>query len=97
MFESELPGPEVNQLAERIRDTARRLWLLYIALTLVLFGSLLAIGLSGIDDAMGPFNALAYSLTHAAARRIRPRQSLPRALRPAHAMGRRRSSWRSRD
>src|SRR6185436_12820291 len=24
MFESELPGPEVNQLAERIRDTARR-------------------------------------------------------------------------
>ena len=36
MFESELPGPEVHQLAERIRDTARRLWLLYIALTLVL-------------------------------------------------------------
>ena len=34
MFESELPGPEVNQLAERIRDTARRLWLLYIGLTL---------------------------------------------------------------
>ena len=32
MFESELPGPEVHQLAERIRDTARRLWLLYIAL-----------------------------------------------------------------
>ena len=27
MFESELPGPEVDQLAERIRDTARRLWL----------------------------------------------------------------------
>ena len=38
MFESELPGPEVDQLAERIRDTARRLWLLYIALTAVLFG-----------------------------------------------------------
>ena len=33
MFESELPGPEVDQLAERIRDTARRLWLLYIGLT----------------------------------------------------------------
>ncbi len=63
MFESELPGPEVNQLAERIRDTARRLWLLYIGLTFVLFGSLLAIGLSGIDADMGPFDALAYSLS----------------------------------
>ena len=63
MFESELPGPEVNQLAERIRDTARRLWLLYIALTSVLFAALLFIGLSGLDDAMDPFDAVAYSLT----------------------------------
>ncbi|HKY24875.1 MAG TPA: TrkH family potassium uptake protein [Gaiella sp.] len=63
MFESELPGPEVNQLAERIRDTARRLWLLYIALTLVLFGLLLGIGLTGLDDQMNGFEALAHSLT----------------------------------
>jgi trk system potassium uptake protein TrkH len=63
MFESELPGPEVNQLAERIRDTARRLWVLYIALTLVLLGLLLVIGLSGLDGQMGGFDALAYSLT----------------------------------
>ena len=32
----EMPGPEVEPLAGRIRDTARRLWLLYIALTAVL-------------------------------------------------------------
>ena len=63
MFESELPGPEVHQLAERIRDTARRLWLLYIALTLVLFGLLLAIGLLGLDDRLDAFEALAHSLT----------------------------------
>ena len=63
MFESELPGPEVHQLADRIRDTARRLWLLYIALTLVLFGLLLGIGLSGLDDRMDAFEALAHSLT----------------------------------
>ena len=63
MFESELPGPEVHQLAERIRDTARRLWLLYIALTLVLVGVLLLIGLSGLDDAMGPFEAVGQALT----------------------------------
>ena len=63
MFESELPGPEVHQFAERIRDTARRLWLLYIGLTLVLFLLLLGIGLSGLDDELGPFEALAHALT----------------------------------
>ena len=63
MFESELPGPEVHQFAERIRDTARRLWLLYIGLTLVLFLLLLGIGLSGLDDEMRPFEALAHALT----------------------------------
>ena len=63
MFESELPGPEVNQLAERIRDTARRLWLLYIGLTLVLIGLLLAIWLTGLDDAMSPFDAVSYALS----------------------------------
>ena len=30
LLESELPGPEVDQLADRIRSTARRLWLLYV-------------------------------------------------------------------
>ena len=63
MFESELPGPEVDQLAERIRDTARRLWLLYIALTLVLIAILLAIGFAGLDDRLGPFEAIAHALT----------------------------------
>ncbi len=76
MFESELPGPEVNQLAERIRDTVRRLWLLYIALTLG-FVALRCICFVGIDGAMGPFNALAYALT-TVDRRLRHRQPLPR-------------------
>ncbi len=63
MFESELPGPEVHPLAERIRDTARRLWLLYIGLTAVLTGILLAIGLAGLDDRMDPFDAVGNALT----------------------------------
>ena len=33
LLESELPGPELEPLATSIRDTARRLWLLYVALT----------------------------------------------------------------
>ncbi len=33
MMESELPGPEVSRLPDRIRQTARLLWVLYIGLT----------------------------------------------------------------
>jgi trk system potassium uptake protein TrkH len=63
MFESELPGPEVDALAERIRDTARRLWLLYIGLTALLIGLLLTIWLAGLDDELDPFEAVAHALT----------------------------------
>ena len=63
MFESELPGPEVNQLAERIRDTARRLWLLYIGLTLVLIAALLLVGVVGLDDELSPFDAVGNALS----------------------------------
>jgi len=63
LLESELPGPEIDQLADRIRDTARRLWLLYVALTAALVLILLAIGGVGLDDRMGPFEAVAHGLT----------------------------------
>ena len=33
LLENEMPGPEMDQLSDRIRDTARRLWLLYVGLT----------------------------------------------------------------
>jgi trk system potassium uptake protein TrkH len=60
LLESELPGPEIDQLADRIRDTARRLWLLYVALTAVLVAALVAIGLLDADG-MGPYDALAHA------------------------------------
>jgi trk system potassium uptake protein TrkH len=62
LLESELPGPEIDQLADRIRDTARRLWLLYAALTAVLFATLTTIGVLG-DPLMGPYQALAHAFT----------------------------------
>jgi len=61
LLESELPGPEIDQLADRIRDTARRLWLLYVALTALLFVLLAAIGFLG-DEALDPFQALSHAL-----------------------------------
>ena len=62
LLESELPGPEIDQLADRIRDTARRLWLLYAVLTAVLFAALTVIGFLG-DPLMGPYQALAHAFT----------------------------------
>jgi trk system potassium uptake protein TrkH len=62
LLESELPGPEIDQLADRIRDTARRLWLLYTALTLALFALLAAIGFLG-DKRMGPYEALGHAFS----------------------------------
>src|SRR3970282_2842946 len=35
MMESELPGPEIAQLSERIRSTARSLWALYVGLAVL--------------------------------------------------------------
>jgi trk system potassium uptake protein TrkH len=63
LLEHELPGPEIETLSTRIRDTARRVWILYVALTAVLFAVLLTIGLTGVDDEMSPFHAFAHALT----------------------------------
>jgi trk system potassium uptake protein len=63
LLEHELPGPEFEQLTAKIRDTARRLWALYIALTIVLVGILTVLAWTEIDARMSPFEALAHALT----------------------------------
>jgi trk/ktr system potassium uptake protein len=62
LLESELQGPEIDQLADQIRETARRLWLLYVGLTAALFASLTVIGVLG-DDLMRPYDALGLSFS----------------------------------
>lgn len=63
LLESEAPGPEIDDLADRIRSTAQRLWLLYVLLTAALAVILIVFGLTGIDSRMTPFNALAHAFT----------------------------------
>ena len=63
LMESELPGPEIGALSERIRSTARRLWALYAGLTGLQALILASIGWLGLDDAMTPFNAVAHAFT----------------------------------
>ena len=63
LLESEMPGPEIAQLSERIRSTARALWLLYVALTAVQVMLLVAVGWLGFDEEMTPYEALAHAFT----------------------------------
>jgi trk system potassium uptake protein TrkH len=63
LLEHELPGPEFEQLTARIRDTARRLWAVYVLLTIVMIAILTAFGWTGVDESMSPFEALAHALT----------------------------------
>ena len=49
LIDAEAPGSGVDRLAPRVADTARRFWLLYLALTLLVAVSLLAAGMSLFD------------------------------------------------
>jgi trk system potassium uptake protein len=61
MFETEAPGPEVERLTVTIRDAAQRFLLLYVGITAAEVVVLTAIGWTGMDDTMGPYEALAHS------------------------------------
>jgi trk system potassium uptake protein TrkH len=64
LFHSELAGPgEVERLTATIRETARRLWVLYVALTLAAIVILTAYGWTGADPAMGPYEATAHAFS----------------------------------
>jgi trk system potassium uptake protein TrkH len=63
LMESELPGPEIAALGERIRATARKLWFLYVALTVIQVFLLSSLWVLGIDELMTPYEALAHAFS----------------------------------
>ena len=63
LLEHEMPGPEIETLSTRIRDTAQRVWVLYIGLTAALFAILLGLYVTGVDERMSPYQAFAHALT----------------------------------
>jgi trk system potassium uptake protein TrkH len=63
MFESELPGPELEALTVRIRDAARQLWVLYVGLTAAEVLALALLGWTGVDERMNLFEAVAHAFT----------------------------------
>jgi trk system potassium uptake protein len=63
LLETELPGPEIAGFSERIRSTARRLWVLYVSLTALETLALASLGWLGIDDELTEYEALAHAFT----------------------------------
>ncbi|MBD0317448.1 MAG: TrkH family potassium uptake protein [Thermoleophilia bacterium] len=64
LLQSELAGPtELERLTSTIRDTARRLWLLYVGLTGAAAGLLALFAVTGADPAMTVFDAVAHAFT----------------------------------
>jgi trk system potassium uptake protein TrkH len=63
LMESELPGPELDRLSTSIRDTARRLWILYVGLTAAEIIVLALFAWTGVDERMSFFDAVAHALT----------------------------------
>ena len=63
LFESEAPGPEAQRLATSMRETARRLWLLYVALTALMVAVLATLAWTGVDRTMSFYDAVAHAFT----------------------------------
>jgi trk system potassium uptake protein TrkH len=64
LLQSELAGPtEVERLTATIRETARRLWVLYVALTLAAIAVLTFYGWTGLDDEMDLYEATAHAFS----------------------------------
>jgi trk system potassium uptake protein TrkH len=64
LLQSELAGPtEIEQLGDTIRETARRLWRLYVVLTLIAILTLGFLGWTGLDDEMTTFDAVGQALS----------------------------------
>ena len=60
LFKTETPGPELG-LEATIRETARRFFALYLALTALEIIVLAAMGWTGVDERMSLFKAVAHS------------------------------------
>ena len=56
LMEAEVPGPEIERLTPRIRETARALWKIYAGLSLVEIGLLMVTGVA-------PFEAIVHTFT----------------------------------
>ncbi|MCL0095629.1 TrkH family potassium uptake protein [Dehalococcoidia bacterium] len=58
LFEAEIPGPQVERLTARIRDTAKILWQIYLGLSLLQVLLLLVVGMSPFEALVTTFSTM---------------------------------------
>jgi trk system potassium uptake protein TrkH len=63
LMQSEAPGPELQKLTPKIAETARALWLIYVAFTLALVALLYGLHLLGFAPEMNVYTALAHGFS----------------------------------
>ena len=64
LLQSELAGPdEIERLSATIRETARRLWVLYVVLTLAAIALFALYGWTGVDPEMNLYQAAAHAFS----------------------------------
>jgi trk system potassium uptake protein TrkH len=81
---SELPGPaDVQPLVATVRDTAKRLWKVYVGITAVGLLLLAATGWLGLEGGMGLFDAFSYATSAVSLGGFAPEPSSAQAFGPA--------------
>ena len=63
LLEREAPGPEVDKLTPRLRDTALHLWLVYTGISIVMVAALWVVGLLGFEVGMNLFESIVHMFT----------------------------------
>ncbi len=63
LLQQEAPGPDAEKLTPRLRDTAIRLWLVYVGLSAALAAALWVVGLIDPGQGMDLYNAIAHTFT----------------------------------
>ena len=63
LMEAEAPGPSVQKLTPRIRETAKALWKIYVGFTLLAIAVYYALHLLGLAPNMDFYSAVAHALT----------------------------------
>ena len=63
LLEREAPGPEVEKLTPRIRDTALHLWLVYLGISLAMIACLWIVDLLGLEHGMDLYESTVHMFT----------------------------------
>lgn len=62
-LDAEMPGPRMERLTPHIAETARRLWLLYFGISVLLFSLFMGLRYAGLAPEMDVFQAISHVFT----------------------------------